>query len=238
MRAVSSELQQYMTGLTNEISRGHFDEAVRLGENALEMEELHGEGNEPLLGEVYRNMAAVSDRLGRTDAALNYIDQAYDVHDIAVNKNSEAETLRERSATASYVGMFALKAYLLADGRRDEALADRARLMTRQAEQDMAKVNQLSKEENADQYEINMASRWGMIESLVGDKQRGLALAGRAIQLAWQSERDQQKGLTGRDVLRARTRAALRGMAAVAVNATSRFSVTLGIAEKIALKTL
>lgn len=31
MHAVSSELQQYMTGLTNEISRGHFDEAVRLG---------------------------------------------------------------------------------------------------------------------------------------------------------------------------------------------------------------
>ncbi|MFC2605686.1 MAG: hypothetical protein ACFNZR_00120 [Candidatus Nanosynbacter sp.] len=238
MHAVSSELQQYMTGLTNEISRGHFDEAVRLGEKALIMEELHGEGNESLLGEVYRNMAAASDRLGRTDAVLRYIDQAYDVHDIAVNKNSEAETLRERSATASYVGMFALKAYLLADGRRDEALADRARLMTRQAELDMAKVNQLSKEENADQYEINMASRWSMIESLVGDKQRGLALAGRAIQLAWQSERDQQKGLTKRDVLRARTRAALRGMAAVAVNAASRFGAMRGMAEKIALKTL
>lgn len=238
MRAVSSELQQYTTGLTNEISRGHFDRAVQLGEKALAMEELRGAGNELLLGEVYRNMAAVSDRLGRTDAALRYIDQAYDVHDIAVNKNSEAETLRERSATASYVGMFALKAYLLADGRRDEALADRARLMTRQAEQDMAKVNQLSKEENADQYEINMASRWSMIESLVGDKRQGLALAGRAIQLAWQSERDQQKGLTGRDVLRARTRAVLRGMAAVAVNAASRFGATRGMAEKIALKTL
>ena len=238
MRAVSSELQQYTTGLTNEISRGHFDRAVQLGEKALAMEELRGAGNELLLGEVYRNMAAVSDRLGRTDAALRYIDQAYDVHDIAVNKNSEAETLRERSATASYVGMFALKAYLLADGRRDEALADRARLMTRQAEQDMAKVNQLSKEENADQYEINMASRWSMIESLVGDKRQGLALAGRAIQLAWQSERDQQKGLTGRDILRARTRAVLRGMAAVAVNAASRFGATRGMAEKIALKTL
>ena len=237
MRAVSSELQQYMTGLTNEISRGHFDEAVRLGEKALIMEELHGEGNESLLGEVYRNMAAASDRLGRTDEALEYIDRAYDVHDIAVNKNSEAETLRERSATASYVGIFALKAYLLTDGR-DEALADKARLMTRQAALDMAQVNQLSEEENADQYEINMASRWGMVESLVGDKQRGLALAGRAIRLAWQSERDQQKGLTGRDILRARTRAALRGMAAVAVNAASRFGATRGMAEKIALKTL
>lgn len=237
MCAMSSELQQYMTGLTNEISRGHFDEAVRLGENALIMEELHGEGNESLLGEVYRNMATASDRLGRTDEALEYIDRAYDVHDIAVNKNSEAETLRERSATASYVGIFALKAYLLTDGR-DEALADKARLMTRQAALDMAKVNQLSKEENADQYEINMASRWSMIESLVGDKQRGLALAGRAIQLAWQSERDQQKGLTKRDVLRARTRAALRGMAAVAVNAASRFGAMRGMAEKIALKTL
>lgn len=238
MRAVSSELQQYMTGLTNEISRGHFDRAVRLGEKALAMEELRDEGNELLLGEVYRNMAAASDRLGQTDAALNYIDQAYDVHDMAVNKNSEAETLRERSATASYVGIFALKAYLLADGCRDEALADKARLMTRQAALDMAQVNQLSKEEDADQYEINMASRWSMVESLTGDKQRGLALAGRAIRLAWQSERDQQKGLTGRDILRARTRAALRGMAAVAVNATGRFGATRGIAEKIALKTL
>lgn len=237
MHAVSSELQQYMTGLTNEISRGHFDEAVRLGEKALIMEELHGEGNESLLGEVYRNMAAASDRLGRTDEALEYIDRAYDVHDIAVNKNSEAETLRERSATASYVGIFALKAYLLTDGR-DEALADKARLMTRQAALDMAQVNQLSEEENADQYEINMASRWGMVESLVGDKQRGLALAGRAIRLAWQSERDQQKGLTGRDILRARTRAVLRGMAAVAVNAASRFGAMRGMAEKIALKTL
>ena len=237
MHAVSSELQQYTTGLTNEISRGHFDRAVQLGEKALAMKELRDAGNELLLGEVYRNMAAASDRLGRTGAALNYIDQAYDVHDMAVNKNSEAETLRERSATASYVGIFALKAYLLADGR-DEALADRARLMTRQAALDMAQVNQLSKEENADQYEINMASRWSMVESLIGDKQRGLALAGRAIRLAWQSERDQQKGLTGRDVLRARTRAVLRGMAAVAVNAASRFGATQGIAEKIALKTL
>lgn len=237
MRAVSSELQQYTTGLTNEISRGHFDGAVQLGKKALAMEELRDEGNELLLGEVYRNMAAASDRLGQTDAALKYIDRAYDVHDMAVNKNSEAETLRERSATASYVGVFALKAYLLADGR-DEALVDRARLMTRQAALDMAQVNQLSKEENADQYEINMASRWSMIESLVGDKQRGLALAGRAIRLAWQSERDQQKGLTRRDILRARTRAALRGMAAVAVNAAGRFGATRGIAEKIALKTL
>ena len=237
MCAMSSELHQYMTGLTNEISRGHFDKAVRLGENALAMEELHGEGNESLLGEVYRNMAAASDRLGQTNAALNYIDQAYDIHNTAVNENSGVETLRERSATASYVGIFALKAYLLADGR-DEALSDKARLMTRQAEQDMAKVNQFSEKNSVDQYEINMASRWSMIESLAGDKQRGLALADRAIRLARQSERDQQKGLTGRDVLRARTRAALRGMAAVAVNAASRFGATRGIAEKIALKTL
>ena len=237
MCAMSSELQQYMTGLTNEISRGHFDEAVRLGDKALATEELHGEGNESLLGEVYRNMAAASDRLGQNDTALKYIYQAYGVHDAAANENPGAETLRERLATASYVGIFALKAYLLAEGR-DEALADKARFMTRQAELDMAKVNQLSEKNSVDQYEINMASRWSMIESLAGDKQRGLVLAGRAIQLAWQSERDQQKGLTGRDILRARTRAALRGMAAVAVNAASRFGATRGMAEKIALKTL
>lgn len=237
MRAVSSELQQYMTGLTNEISRGHFDKAVYLGEKALMMEELRGPGNESLLGEVYRNMAAASDRLGRNDAALEYIDRAYDIHDAAANRSRGTETLRERSATASYVGVFALKAYLLADGQ-DEEMADKARLMTRQAERDMAEVNEFSKGVKVDQYEINMTSRWSMVESLVGEKQQGLELAWRAIRLAPQSERDQRKGLTGRDVLRARTRAVLRGMAAVAVNAASRFSVTLGIAEKIALKTL
>lgn len=241
MCAVSSELQQYMTGLTNEISRGHFDKAVYLGEKALMMEELRSPGNESLLGEVYRNMAAASDRLGRNDAALEYIDRAYDIHDTAVNRSrgteTETEALRERSATASYVGVFALKAYLLADGQ-DEEMADKARLMTRQAERDMAEVNEFSKGVNVDQYEINMTSRWSMVESLVGEKQQGLELAWRAIRLAPQSERDQRKGLTGRDVLRARTRAVLRGMAAVAVNAASRFSVTLGIAEKIALKTL
>lgn len=237
MRAVSSELQQYMTGLTNEISRGHFDKAVYLGEKALMMEELRGPGNESLLGEVYRNMAAVSDRLGRNDAALEYIDRAYDIHDTVANRSRGTETLRERSATASYVGVFALKAYLLADGQ-DEEMADKARLMTRQAERDMAEVNEFSKGVNVDQYEINMTSRWSMVESLVGEKQQGLALAWRAIRLAPRSERDQRKGLTGRDVLRARTRAALRGMAAVAVNAASQFGVTLGIAEKIALKTL
>lgn len=72
----------------------------------------------------------------------------------------------------------------------------------------------------------------------MGEERQGLVLAGRAIWLAWQSERDQQKGLTGRDILRARTRAVLRGMAAVAVNAASRFGATRGTAEKIALKTL
>lgn len=237
MCAMNSELQQCVLKLTNEISRGHFDKAVQFGETVLMMKELYSEGNELLLGGVYRNMAAASDRLGQNDTALKYIDQAYDIHDAAANESPGAETLRERSATASYVGIFALKAYLLADSR-DEALADKARFMTRQAEQDMAKVDQLSKKKNADQYKINMTPRWGMIESLVGDKQRGLALAGRAIRLAWQSERDQQKGLTRRDILRARTRAALRGMAAVAVNAASRFGATRGIAEKIALKTL
>jgi len=237
MCAMNYELQQCVLKLTNEISRGHFDKAVQFGETVLMMKELYSEGNELLLGGVYRNMAAASDRLGRNDAALKYIDRAYDIHDAAANENPGFETLRERSATASYVGIFALKAYLLADSS-DEALADKARLMTRQAEQDMAKVDQLSKKENADQYEINMASRWSMIESLAGEKKRGLALAGRAIRLARQSERDQQKGLTGRDILRARTRAALRGMAAAAVNATSRFGATQGIAEKIALKTL
>lgn len=237
MCAMNYELQQCVLKLTNEISRGHFDKAVQFGETVLMMKELYSEGNELVLGGVYRNMAAASDRLGRNDAVLKYIDRAYDIHDAAANENPGFETLRERSATASYVGIFALKAYLLADSS-DEALADKARLMTRQAEQDMAKVDQLSKKENADQYEINMASRWSMIESLAGEKKRGLALAGRAIRLARQSERDQQKGLTGRDILRARTRAALRGMAAAAVNATSRFGATQGIAEKIALKTL
>jgi len=74
MCAMNSELQQCVLKLTNEISCGHFDKAVQFGETVLMMKELYSEGNELLLGGVYRNMAAASDRLGRNDAALKYID--------------------------------------------------------------------------------------------------------------------------------------------------------------------
>lgn len=238
MSNISPELQQCVTGLTNEISRGHFDKAITLGEKALAMEELHNSDNTSLLGEVYRNMAAASDRSSKFDAALGYIERAHDIHKAAVDEgNPEVGPIHERAATASYVGIFALKSYLLG-ADRDETLADKALAMSRQAEADIVKVNQLSKRRHPDQYEINMASRWSMIESLAGDKRRGLALAGRAIRLARWSEYDQQKGLTRKDVLRARTRAAVRGIAAVAVNVMSRFGVTQGVAGKIALKTL
>lgn len=88
-----------------------------------------------------------------------------------------------------------------------------------------------------DQYETNMIPRWSMTESLLGDKHRGLALGSRALWLATQSETGGgEQQMNTKDVLRARIRAVARGMAALAVNASSR--VSSRTAQKIALKTL
>lgn len=83
-----------------------------------------------------------------------------------------------------------------------------------------------------------MTGRWSMIESLVGSKGRGFVLAGRAICLAPLSEKNQQKGLTKKDVLRARKRALMRGVAAMAVNLASRTKPTEKVAESIANKAM
>lgn len=236
MSEISPKLNEHLNGLTNEISRRHFDEALEHGREAIASDELHSDENRSILAAVYRNMGAANDHLGRDDIACDYMEQAYRIHDDQVAENRTPEALRERSATASYIGIFATKAYL-AGQRQDSELAKKAIDAVHQAAADMAEASRISGDKYH-QYEINMTGRWSMIESLVGSKGRGFVLAGRAIRLAPLSEKNQQKGLTKKDVLRARKRALMRGVAAMAVNLASCTKPTEKVAESIANKAM
>lgn len=233
------ELRQQHYAMITEFSRGHHKKATKLGEDIIASGKLD---DDPLwLGRVHRDMSIAFNRLNMPATAQAHITRAYDLHSYAMTgSHSELHAaLRERSATASYVGIYALRDWI--GSNRDEAAATQALAMTRQAETDMSLAQQLASRiplaPALDQYEINMIPRWSMAESLLGDKHRGLVLGSRALWLATQSETGGgEQQMNAKDVLRARTRAVARGMAALAVNASSR--VSSHAAQKIALKTL
>ena len=235
------ELRQRHYTMITEFSRGHHKEATKLGEDIIASGKLD---DDPLwLGRVHRDMSTAFNRLNMPATAQAHITRAYDLHSHAMTGPHSAPelhaTLRERSATASYVGIYALRDWI--GNNRDEAAATQALAMMRRAETDMSLAQQLTDRipvaSALDQYEINMIPRWSMAESLLGDKHRGLVLGSRALWLATQSETGGgEQQMNAKDVLRARTRAVARGMAALAVNASSR--VSSRTAQKIALKTL
>lgn len=235
------ELRQQHYAMITEFSRGHHKEAAKLGEDIIASGKLD---DDPLwLGRVHRDMSTAFNRLDMPATAQAHITKAYDLHSHAMTGPLSAPelraALRERSATASYIGIYALRDWI--GSNRDEAAATQALTMTRQAETDMSLAQQLTDRvplaPALDQYEINMIPRWSMAESLLGDKHRGLVLGSRALWLATQSETGGgEQQMNAKDVLRARTRAVARGMAALAVNASSR--VSSHAAQKIALKTL
>lgn len=231
-------MKEDLSGLTNEISRGNFRKALAHGESALMSDEVAN--NPSLRASVLRNMSAAHDHLGETDEALVKIKEAYDVHDeLARKPGANPEALYERSATGSYVGIYALKAALLSEANTEQNKMY-ALEMAHQAQDDMVEYREARGLTEEPQYEINMLGRWSMIESLAGDKSRGLRLAGRAIWAARLSEKvtGPEKEMTKKDILRARFRAVVRGVGALAVNLCSRTQPTHKMAEKLALKFL
>lgn len=230
-----------MNALTNEFSRGHFQDALRFGWMLLEDPTLQEElrGDPWRLGIIHRDIAAVYDRLGDVEAAKQSLYKAEWYHNQFVveqhkdsprshrdNEGQKAAAHAERSATRSYVGMIGLRAALFSGDGGKNALS-----AMRSAMRDMEEAHtygQASAEPQPllRQYETNLTPRWSMAESLYGDRQRGLALAGRAIHLALSSESEgHAKGMTSGDIIRARLRGVARGMAAVAVNVCARLGM-------------
>lgn len=241
---MSKSLDENLYGLTNEISRGNFADALEFGKAALASEELQAQPS--LRASVLRNISAAHDRLGNSQEALGNITEAYEIHDQLARATGPASeqlgAIYERAATASYVGMYGLKAAILSESEADAVkLKAEALAMSRQAQGDIGMYKDATSPGRPPQYEINMLPRWSMIESLAGgDKHLGRLLAQEAIWAARLSEKvdGPKKGLTKRDVLRARIRASVRGFGAAAVNALSRFKATEPAAEKLALKLL
>lgn len=222
-----NSLDDHLNGLTNETSRGNYFIAVDHGLTALKSDDLTDVSRKAA---VLRNLSAAYDHLGQYVDATETIGQAYDIHNQLVSaaggkdEKDRAFACYERSATASYVGIYALKAAITKDGDPTE-MKKRALAMSQQAQEDMIVYEEVNGLKQPPQYKINMLGRWSMIESLAdGDKKRAFSLGTQAVWAARLSEKidGRKKGLTTKDILRARARATCRGMGALAVNILSR----------------
>ncbi len=177
-------------------------------------------------GRAARDNGARCDRLGRRGEALQWALAAYEVHDNLVREVGPTRgALRERSVSAMYVAVHGLRREVQA--KREGVLPtdpDRTTLpATWQTWSDLQAAKKQASGINrwVDQYEINAARRVSIVESLMDNRKRGFGIGLRAVGLAFMSESPRldtsNPNLTPRQRTRAKSKAFVGGLAAVAV---------------------
>lgn len=199
-------------------------------------------------GRAARDNGARCDRLGRSDEASAWAEEAYAVHDGLVQsmEHPTREAYRERSVSAMYVGVSGLRKVMRA--RREGQAVDTTTPLEamRQAWSDLkaAKTQAQGVNQNVDQYEVNAARRVSMAESLLGSSKSGLAIGARAIGLAFWSESPRldtsNPNMTRGKRGKAKVKALLGGLSAVGVGLLAATQTDRGmqLATALADKTL
>jgi hypothetical protein len=175
-------------------------------------------------GRAARDISASYDRLHMPSSAIEYAEDAYDIHHALVWKGLR-EARRERAASAMQVGGMALRAAISLERQNltGPDLQDaiwKARDMLQKADKDIKHEER----KKPDQYRVNLTGRRALAEGLYGRMTRGLKLGMQATALASVSESPRfiantTPDLSTRDKLKVRARAALRGIVAVGVTA-------------------
>ncbi len=150
-------------------------------------------------GRAARDINFSHDRLGHPDLAISYANQAFEIHDQRLNSVADPDRTRDlyrdRSVSAMAVGSLALRFAIKDNVECGELERDNRGFTTldylRMAWTDISLAKQKAPEgvnQEVDQYEINIARRLSMAESLYGKRLVGIATAIRAIRIARMSE--------------------------------------------------
>lgn len=202
-------------------------------------------------GRAARDTGARYDRLGQSEEAMRWANEAYDIHNQLVYSSSHRsrEVYRERSVSAMYVGAMGLRKIIHArlEGVKTEADLDAPLTKMRQSWSDIQLAKKLAesfKDKRVDQYEINASRRVSMTESLIGNRKAGLQIGARAVRLALASESPRMStstpGLPRRARLQAKVKAFVAGVKALGVGviASPKSNRRQRLAYKITDKTL
>lgn len=192
---------------------------------ALQAAEIAPEGSSEQ-GRAIRNVGAREARMGNHDEARRRGLEAYGIHNDIVRSMEEPtrEALRERAASAMH-----LAAVLLSDTitamRAGNHWPTSPLPYARTAWQDIQSAQRLAPPETrqqTDQYQINIASRVSLAETLTGSRDEGRRIGWLALRLALKSESPSAEtsnpNLSTPQRLKAKGRALFRGAGAMAVN--------------------
>ncbi len=187
-------------------------------------------------GRASRDVGASFDRLGDTTNSGHWAQEAYLFHDDAVIAK-EPGALRERAASAMYVGGIALRSAVQLERAGEEhiSLAEKGLDYLGKGLENI-KEHEREHGGTIDQYRINMTGRVAIAEGLYGSRKRGLSLGAKAVGLAFLSESAMTStynlAMPREEKRKARINAGMRGIAAIAVSLLS-----IRPTRKIALRT-
>lgn len=219
-------------------------------ENNLEAYELASDGSIDK-GRAARDCAAQYDRMHDTGAAQHWATLAFDIHNQsvlaaqnteAINTNQAHCALRERAASAMYVGIVGLRKVIsneLANGAQDPTDKLIPLGFVRQSWNDLSSAQILQgANPQIDQYQINAIRRVSIAESLHGNRKRALKLGASAVILAFKSESPKldtaTPKLSDKQRYKAKMKALAGGILALTVNGLA--SPKLNKRRKLALR--
>lgn len=247
---------------------GNYTSALARSNTAYEMAPV----NSTWQGRAARDIAARYDRLNNPVEAEKWAQKAYSIHN-GIVRSMEPEpdysALRERAASGMYVGAIALRRELQGGSQAqtskdvspltylERAWKDVQSAKTApktavemsghadaEVEDDNGEEAAGSPRSNIDQYEINLARRFSIAESVLRDPVRGARLGVRAVRLSFMSESPRlatsNPDLSSGGRRRAKVKAFAGGLAAisVAVLATPKEGRRRNIALKLADRSL
>ncbi len=177
-----------------------------------------------------RDLSAAYRHQGDYDESEKWATEAVKQHEALVEEGENRSTLRELGASVATLGTLQLQRIVTDPSYDNQENSQRAaeNLSKGLRYIEESRKHAADKNRKIDQYDINFTARTGFAEALAGDTKRSLALGARAVRLAFLSESPKidtsNPNLTAKERFKAKSRALVRGVGAIAVAAVTPFN--------------
>lgn len=177
-----------------------------------------------------RDLSTTYRHLNKYDEAEEWVTKAVEQHEALAEEGGNRSTLRELGASVATLGTLQLQRIATDPSYDNQENSQRAaeNLSKGLRYIEESRKHATDKNRKIDQYDINFTARTGFAEALAGDTKRSLALGARAMWLAFSSESPKidtsNPNLSITERFKAKARASVRGVGAVAVAAVAPFN--------------
>ena len=177
-----------------------------------------------------RDLSAAYRHQGDYDESEKWVTEAVAQHEALVKEDRNRSTLRELGASIATLGTLQLQRIATDPSYDNQENSQRAAENLSKGLRYIEESREYTTNKNSkiDQYDINFTARTSFAEALAGDTKRSLALGTRAMWLAFSSESPKidtsNPNLTTKERFKAKSRAFVRGVGAVAVAAVVPFN--------------